>query len=57
MAGKIKFLWKLGHLQHNIAARFGINQGRVSEVVNGKSHPGVPPDGTPPVDPQPKLPF
>ena len=57
MAAKIKFLRALGHVQHNIAARFGINQGRVSEVVNGKTHPNVPPDGSPPDDPQPKLPF
>ena len=26
-------------LQHDIAAHFGINQGRVSEVINGKRFP------------------
>jgi hypothetical protein len=57
MAGKIKFLRALGHLQHDIAARFGINQGRVSEIMTGKLFPDTPPDGTPPGDPQPKLPF
>lgn len=27
---------KLGHLQHDIAADLGLNQGRVSEVNTGK---------------------
>ena len=26
--------------QHDIAAKYGFNQGRVSEVKTGKSHPG-----------------
>lgn len=25
--------------QHEIAAAFGVNQGRVSEIVNGKRYP------------------
>lgn len=29
----------LGHLQHHIAAHFGVNQGRVSEILNGKTYP------------------
>ena len=57
MAAKIKYLCGLGHMQHDVAARFGINQGRVSEIVTGKAYPGGSPDGDPPVDPQPKLPF
>lgn len=30
--------WK-GHLQHHIAAHFGVNQGRISEVLSRKIHP------------------
>jgi predicted XRE-type DNA-binding protein len=26
----------MGMLQHDVAALFGINQGRVSEIINGK---------------------
>lgn len=37
----LKFTKKLYH--HQIAALLGINQGRVSEVIRGKRHPGVPP--------------
>lgn len=29
----------LGHMQHDIAADLGINQGRVSEVKTGKRKP------------------
>jgi len=35
-------VWKLslkGWLQHHIAAQLGVNQGRISEVLNGKSYP------------------
>jgi predicted XRE-type DNA-binding protein len=32
-------LWREGELQSRIAARFDVNQGRVSEVVNGKAFP------------------
>ncbi|MBY8974640.1 helix-turn-helix transcriptional regulator [Rhodobacteraceae bacterium NNCM2] len=28
-----------GHLQHHIAAHFGVNQGRISEILSGKVHP------------------
>ena len=31
--------WK-GYLQHDIAARFGVNQGRISEILTGKAFPG-----------------
>lgn len=41
MAAKIKAMLAHGMAQHDIAARFGINQGRVSEVNNGKRHPNV----------------
>ncbi|MDP1625588.1 MAG: hypothetical protein Q8L94_00545 [Parvibaculum sp.] len=44
MAATIKWLVaKEGLLQHQAAARFGINQGRVSEVMSGKRFPGIPP--------------
>ncbi|HMM14908.1 MAG TPA: hypothetical protein PKA57_09775 [Parvibaculum sp.] len=44
MAATIKFL--VAHkkyLQHQAAAQFGINQGRVSEIMTGKLFPEVPP--------------
>ena len=28
-----------GHFQHHIAADFGVNQGRISEVLTGKRFP------------------
>ncbi|MCM2456047.1 hypothetical protein HGO37_11695 [Rhizobium sp. CG4] len=31
--------WK-GEYQHVIAATFGVNQGRVNEVLKGHRHPG-----------------
>lgn len=31
--------WR-GEYQHVIAATFGVNQGRVCEVLKGKRHPG-----------------
>ena len=43
MAAQIKALKAQGLFHHQIAALFEINQGRVSEVVTGKLHPGVPP--------------
>lgn len=58
MAEEIKRLLGEGLLQHKIAARFGINQGRVSEIKTGKrfrdGRPGKlqPPGGSPP-----QLPF
>lgn len=57
MAAKIKHLCSLGRKQHDIAARFGINQGRVSEIKTGKKFGGTPPDETPPASPQRQLPF
>ncbi|WP_284179248.1 hypothetical protein [Rhabdaerophilum sp. SD176] len=35
-------IWQMLHLgmfQHDIAAKFGFNQGRISEVKTGKLHP------------------
>ncbi|MBN8808762.1 MAG: hypothetical protein J0I47_11115 [Sphingomonas sp.] len=44
MAAEIRFLRaKKGLYNHQIAALFGINQGRVSEVLTGKRFPAVPP--------------
>ncbi|PQA87736.1 hypothetical protein [Hyphococcus luteus] len=34
---------KLGMMQHDVAAYFGVNPGRVSEVVNGHTFVDVPP--------------
>lgn len=43
MAAHIKFLIKeRGLFQHQAAALVGVNQGRISEIVNGKIHPDVP---------------
>ena len=39
MADKIRWLHRHGMMQHDIAAHYRINQGRVSEVVNGKRFP------------------
>lgn len=36
---EIKRRLALGHMQHDIAADLGINQGRVSEVNTGKRRP------------------
>ncbi len=30
-----------GESQHTVAAAFGVNQGRVSEIVNGRRYPGA----------------
>lgn len=47
MAGNIRYMYFVqGMMQHDIAARFGVNQGRVSEVVNGARFPDAP--STPP---------
>ncbi len=44
MAAHIRFLVKIrGLYQHQAAALCGVNQGRVSEVIRGYRHPGVPP--------------
>jgi predicted XRE-type DNA-binding protein len=44
-AALIKFLVRAkGLYQHQVAALLEINQGRVSEVINGKCHPNVEPD-------------
>ncbi len=29
-----------GMYQHDIAAHFGVNQGRISEILNGHTYPG-----------------
>ena len=41
MAAYIKFLLAKGVYQHQIASKFGVNQGRVSEVKTGKVHKSV----------------
>ncbi|TVR05606.1 MAG: hypothetical protein EA385_17485 [Salinarimonadaceae bacterium] len=43
MAAKIKYLLALSITQHDIAAHFGINQGRVSEINTGMKFPGIEP--------------
>lgn len=44
MAAHIRFLIRERKLfQHQAAALVGVNQGRVSEVMNDLRHPGVPP--------------
>ena len=44
MASRIKQMKKsMGLFHHQIAAYFGINQGRVSEVMTGKRFPDTPP--------------
>ena len=43
MAARIKTLLKLGLKQHDIAAQFGINQGRVSEINTGRLYPHIAP--------------
>lgn len=43
MAAKIKYLLDLGMMQHDIAAHFRINQGRVSEINTGMKFPGISP--------------
>ncbi|QUM73043.1 hypothetical protein [Sphingopyxis granuli] len=43
MAAEIRYLKSSkGLYNHQIAALFGINQGRVSEVLTGKTFPDVP---------------
>jgi predicted XRE-type DNA-binding protein len=44
MAAAIKRLLKQGLLQHQIAALYGINQGRVSEIKTGRCFGDVPPE-------------
>ena len=43
MAAEIKVMLAQGAFTHQIAAHFGINQGRVSEVRTGKLHAAVTP--------------
>ena len=43
LAAAIKKLLPTGMHQHQIAALFGLNQGRISEVKNGKRYPDVSP--------------
>ncbi|MEZ5938761.1 MAG: hypothetical protein R3C52_11155 [Hyphomonadaceae bacterium] len=45
LAARIKRLWNETELaQHEIAAQLGLNQGRVSEVVNGVRFADVAPE-------------
>lgn len=41
----IKVRLLLGEYQHHIAADYGLNQGRISEIKTGKRHSGPPPSG------------
>jgi len=41
MAAKIKTFLDQGQTQHSIAAHFGINQGRVNEIKQGKRYQEV----------------
>jgi hypothetical protein len=43
MAAEIKALIDAGMCQHDIAARYGINQGRISEINTGMKFPGIEP--------------
>lgn len=43
MAARIKRLLAMGISQHHVAAEFGINQGRVSEVNTGRRFAEVKP--------------
>lgn len=43
IAALIKRMLREGVYQHQIAGVLGINQGRVSEINTGKSHPKIPP--------------
>ncbi len=43
MASEIKALVHIGINQHDIAARYGINQGRVSEIKTGMKFSGIEP--------------
>jgi predicted XRE-type DNA-binding protein len=45
MAAKIKRYLLENIAQHDIAALFGINQGRISEIKTGKKFPDVPAAG------------
>ena len=47
----IKRRLKRGEYQHSIAAKYGLNQGRISEISTGKLFANFPP----PDDPQPDL--
>ncbi|ATU91999.1 hypothetical protein [Phyllobacterium zundukense] len=44
IAARIKALLAQNVMQHDIAARLEINQGRVSEVKTGKRFPDTPPE-------------
>lgn len=43
LAAKALTLVRMGLKQHQVAAVLGLNQGRISEVVNGKRYPGAKP--------------
>jgi predicted XRE-type DNA-binding protein len=44
MAAHIRFLiTERGLYQHQAASLLGVNQGRISEVMRGYTHPNVPP--------------
>ncbi len=45
-----KLALKIGYDQHDIAAYFGVNQGRISEINTGKRGDGIPPANDLPYD-------
>lgn len=42
---RIKLRLRRGDYQHDIAADYGLNQGRVSEINTGKRFAAIKPDG------------
>lgn len=52
-AAIIKGMLERGDRQHDVAAWFGVNGGRIAEIANGSRFPGVPPvqNGLPPPGP------
>ena len=42
-AAIVKLALSMGYYQHRVAAFFGVNQGRISEIKSGKVHAGVVP--------------
>lgn len=43
IVAEIKTLLNAGIFQHEIAARYGINQGRISEINTGIKYPNIAP--------------
>ena len=39
-ASQVRLMHGGGMYQHDIAAHFAVNQGRISEILHGHTHPG-----------------